>query len=312
MKKYFYFSKSSLKFIEIKNFKAKAIAVLSGATFVLTSLFVIAYFFIGKYFDTNLTSAALKSENDELKNKLKEITHLYKNLHTRIDSLSFLNSELRVAANLEPISDDVKLLGIGGSDESLFNNSFITDSELNEALETVDEMIRKFNFEKYQFSRIKEKMDLNEELFKCIPAIKPTHGNYSINGFGMRVHPILGIKKFHNGLDINNNYGTPVYAPGNGKVISLERRSGFGLVIEIDHGFGYKTIFAHLSSAFVKQGQSVKRGDIIAKSGNSGLSSGPHLHYEVHHNGQSLNPVDFFFDDLNYFETLTVKTSPSE
>jgi len=256
MKKYFYFSKSSLKFIEIKNFKIKAIAVLSGAAFVLTSLFVIAYFFIGRYYDSNLTSSALKTENDKLKNKLKEITRSYKDLRAGIDSLSFFNSELRVAANLEPISDDVKRLGIGGSDESFFNNSIITDSELNYALETVDEMIRKFNFEKYQFSRIKEKIDLNDELFKCIPAIKPTQGNYSINGFGMRVHPILGIKKFHSGLDINNNYGTPVYAPGNGKVISVERRSGYGLVVEIDHGFGYKSIYAHLSSAIVKHGQS--------------------------------------------------------
>lgn len=312
MKKYFYFSKSSLRFIEIRNFKAKVLFVLLGTSFVLTSIFFIAYFILGNYFDSNLTNAALKRENDELKRKLKEIAFSYKNLRAGIDSLAVFNSELRITANLQPITDDVRLLGTGGSDKTYFTNSFITDSELDNALLAVDEMINKFEFEKYQFNLVKDKMEENDDIFKCIPAIKPTQGDYSIDGFGIRLHPILGIRKFHSGLDINNNFGTPVYAPGNGTVISVERRSGYGLVIEIDHGFGYKTIYAHLSSTSVKQGQKVSRGEQIAKSGNSGLSSGPHLHYEVHHNGQALNPVDFFFDDINIFEPQISNNFPAE
>ncbi|MBT8378599.1 MAG: M23 family metallopeptidase [Ignavibacteria bacterium] len=307
MKKYFYFSKSSLKFIEIKNFKSKAMAVLIGGAFVLTSLFVIAYFIIGRYFDSNLTSAALKKENDELTNKLKEITISYQNLRAGIDSLSVLNSELRNTANLKRISSDELMLGIGGSDENYFNKINSSDFEVDNALKLVDEMIRKFEFEKNQLGQIEKQIELNNELFECIPAIKPTEGIYSIGGFGMRKHPILGVRKFHSGLDINNNYGTPVYAPGNGKVISVGRNSGYGLVVEIDHGFGYKTIYAHLSKVLVKKGQQVIRGQQIAKSGNSGLSSGPHLHYEVHHHGKKLNPVDFFFDDINLFNHFTNK-----
>ncbi|MBT8381788.1 MAG: M23 family metallopeptidase [Ignavibacteria bacterium] len=307
MKKYFYFSKSSLKFIEIKNFKSKAMAVLIGGAFVLTSLFVIAYFIIGRYFDSNLTSAALKKENDELTNKLKEITISYQNLRAGIDSLSVLNSELRNTANLKRISSDELMLGIGGSDENYFNKINSSDFEVDNALKLVDEMIRKFEFEKNQLGQIEKQIELNNELFECIPAIIPTEGIYSIGGFGMRKHPILGVRKFHSGLDINNNYGTPVYAPGNGKVISVGRNSGYGLVVEIDHGFGYKTIYAHLSKVLVKKGQQVIRGQQIAKSGNSGLSSGPHLHYEVHHHGKKLNPVDFFFDDINLFNHFTNK-----
>ena len=307
MKKYFYFSKSSLKFIEIKNFKSKALAVLISGAFILTSLFIIAYFFIGRYFDSNLTSAALKQENDELKKKLEEISVSYQNLRAGIDSLSILKSELRNTANLEPISSDERMLGIGGNEEFYFSKFITSDFKVENALKLVDEMIRKFEFEKDQLTQIQQQIDLNNELFECIPAIKPTEGDYSIGGFGMRKHPILGVRKFHSGLDINNNYGTPVYAPGNGKVISVGRQSGYGLVVEIEHGFGYKTIYAHLSKSLVKKGQLVKRGQKIAKSGNSGLSSGPHLHYEVHHFGKKLNPVDFFFDDINLFNHYTNK-----
>ncbi|HEX7358776.1 MAG TPA: M23 family metallopeptidase, partial [Ignavibacteriaceae bacterium] len=86
-------------------------------------------------------------------------------------------------------------------------------------------------------------------------------------------------------------------------VVFVGYKGGYGLAVEVDHGFGYQTIYAHLSSVNVKEGQVVKRGDVIAKSGNSGLSSGPHLHYEVLHNGQNLNPSEFFFDEYSYFES---------
>jgi len=118
----------------------------------------------------------------------------------------------------------------------------------------------------------------------------------------MRIHPILKRYKRHEGLDINTDRGTPVIAPGKGRVTFVGRRGGYGLAIEIDHGFGYNTFYAHLSKSLVKKGQYITRGDLIAKTGNTGLSSGPHLHYEVRHNGVKLNPVDFFFDDVNFFE----------
>jgi murein DD-endopeptidase MepM/ murein hydrolase activator NlpD len=128
-----------------------------------------------------------------------------------------------------------------------------------------------------------------------------------MHGFGMRVHPILNVKRMHDGIDIITDIGTSVYAPGNGVVEFVGYRGGLGLTIEVNHGFGYKTIFAHLSKTFVKEGQKIKRGVLISKSGNSGLSSGPHLHYEIHHNGVKQNPMEFFFDDLNYFETSANK-----
>ena len=314
MKKLFYFSKPSLKYVEIKHFKLKLFSVLSVASILIAFFFIAFYYFIGLGSNNNIKIHTLKRENDELKKEVIRIAESYQEMLAEIDSISMLNKELRISANLQPISDEEMILGTGGANEDvLYSGLNIRDAKIENLLNSVDEMITKVKFEKNQANEIANQLNLNQKLYESIPAIKPTVGNYSINGFGMRRHPILGIRKFHSGLDINCNWGTPVRASGNGKVISVERQSGFGLVVEIDHGFGYLTIYAHLSKALVKRGDRVTRGQLIAKSGNSGLSSGPHLHYEVHHNGKALDPIDFFFDEYTFFDldtsniSLTVK-----
>ena len=314
MKKLFYFSKPSLKYVEIKHFKLKLFSVLSVASILIAFFFIAFYYFVGLGSNNNIKIHTLKRENDELKKEVIRIAESYQEMLAEIDSISMLNKELRISANLQPISDEELILGTGGANEDvLYSGLNIRDAKIENLLNSVDEMITKVKFEKNQANEIANQLNLNQKLYESIPAIKPTVGNYSINGFGMRRHPILGIRKFHSGLDINCNWGTQVRASGNGKVISVERQSGFGLVVEIDHGFGYLTIYAHLSKALVKRGDRVTRGQLIAKSGNSGLSSGPHLHYEVHHNGKALDPIDFFFDEYTFFDldtsniSLTVK-----
>lgn len=312
MNKLFYFSKTNLKYIEIKNFKLKLFSVLLALSLFFAALYVVIYYVLGVGTNSDLTIAALKNENKALKKEIERLADSYKELVSDVENISELNSELRISANLEPISDEERMLGVGGSESYLSTNLNIRDVEVHDLLKSVDEMIKVVKFEKNQTTKISEKLRINQELHNCIPAIMPTLGNYSIDGFGMRRHPILGVKKFHHGIDINCNTGTDVRSPGNGKVVAVERQAGFGLVVEIDHGFGYKTIFAHLSNATVKIGQKIKRGQVIAKSGNSGLSSGPHLHYEVHHNGISLDPTDFFFDDLTFFDLDTSTISRTE
>ena len=309
MKKLFYFSKPSLKYIEIKHFKLKLFSVLIVSSLLVAFFFIAFYYFVGLGSNNTVKIHSLKRENDELKREVKRIAESYQDILTEIDSISLLNKELRIAANLKPISKEELYLGTGGSEDVLYSGLGIRDNEIENLLSSVDDMIATVKFEKNQAKEITSQLNLNQKLYESIPAIKPTEGNYSINGFGMRRHPILGIRKFHSGLDINCNWGTQVRASGNGKVIAVERQSGFGLVVEIDHGFGYLTIYAHLSKALVKRGDKVSRGQLIAKSGNSGLSSGPHLHYEVHHNGKALDPIDFFFDEYTYFDLDTSTTS---
>lgn len=302
MKKFFYFSDSSLKFIEIRNFKKKLISAICISSVLLTSLIIGGYFLFIEFTNSGKNLISLERQNEQLKKKLIEMADNYNSLRIGIDSLAFHGENLRLAINLKPITPDERLLGVGGGVNNYFDDLRLENFNITAAIDLVDEMNRRFEFEKSQYLEITGKLKENNELFECIPAIKPTDGIYTTYDFGMRLHPILKVRKFHGGIDINNNYGTPVYAPGKGKVIYSGRRAGYGRVIEINHGFGYSTIYAHLSKSLVKRGQIVQRGDLIAKSGNSGLSSGPHLHYEVHHNGKKLNPVDFFFEDINFFE----------
>jgi len=312
MKKLFYFSKTSLKYIEIKRFKLKLFTFLLASSLLFATLYVGFYYFFGLGSNPNLIISSLKNENRELKDEIRRIAKSYDEIIADVENLKALNSELRTSANLQSISDEERLLGVGGSADYLSSNLSIRDIEVKNLLKSVDEMIIAVEFEKNQTVVIADKLSMNAKLHNCIPAIKPTIGNYSIHGFGMRRHPILGIRRFHHGIDFNCNTGTLVRSPGNGKVAVVERRSGFGLVIEIDHGFGYRTIYAHLSKAMVKKGEKIKRGQTLAKSGNSGLSTGPHLHYEVHHNGISLDPSDFFFDELTFFDLDTSTTSLTE
>jgi murein DD-endopeptidase MepM/ murein hydrolase activator NlpD len=244
----------------------------------------------------------LKKENAFLRNKLGENADLYKKLNSSLDSLINVNNTLRIAANLPPVSEEEKIIGVGGgyfdNDVDFIGNAISED--LKQALGYVDEVNRKVEFEKLQFQEISDKLKQNDKLFESLPAIKPCTGELG-DRFGMRRHPILNITRMHEGLDIITDIGSPVYASGNGRVEFVGTRSGYGLCVEINHGFGYKTIYGHLSGAEVKEGQTVKRGFEIAKTGTSGLSTGPHLHYEVEHNGVKLDPLDFFFDDINFF-----------
>ena len=134
-----------------------------------------------------------------------------------------------------------------------------------------------------------------------IPAIQPISEKYlraMASGYGYRRDPIYGTSKFHEGMDFSSPIGTPVYATGNGTVTNASWNSQYGNLIEISHGYNYTTRYAHLSEILVKPGQAVKRGDLIGKVGNTGKSTGPHLHYEVRFRGQPQNPVNYYFYDL--------------
>ena len=306
MKKYYYFSEKSLAFVELNSFKSKLIIYVSLTSLFFTTLLFGGYFFITSVTNTRGDLASVKNENELLKAKLIDLTDRYEILQVNLSALGEQTENLRIAANLEPISDDEKLLGVGGGS---FDNSIdflITSDYLERAVNFIDNITTKFEFEKLQYEEIANKMKANEKLFESIPAMVPTKGDYIGSRFGMRMHPILKIRKMHAGIDFVVNTGAPVYAPGNGKVVFIGRNGGYGLEIEIDHGFGYRTRYAHLSKALVKRGQKIKRGDLIAKTGNSGLSTGPHLHYEISHNGRKLNPSRFFFDNLGFIE-LTQK-----
>lgn len=159
---------------------------------------------------------------------------------------------------------------------------------------------------------VKKRMNAKEVELKNVPSIMPVNGTL-ISGFGNRRHPVGGHVKFHEGLDFACDVGTPLYATGDGVVTNdTYGESGYGIHVDIDHGNGYQTKFAHMSVSKVKVGQRVTRGQLIGLSGNTGLSTGPHLHYEIMFNGTKIDPVDFFYMDLSPQEYRRLSLDPGK
>lgn len=265
------------------------------------------YFIINEILNPDSEVKALQQKNRNLQDQLSELINKYEDFESDLDNLITQSNDLRLRVNLEPLTEEDKNVGVGGSvfENYIPNNSIEFDNLLKRLNAYVDQINTKLELEKNNYSEVEKTLELNEQLYSAIPAIVPIEGRVT-DSFGMRMHPILKIRRMHTGTDFVANVGTPVYAPGGGTVSFAGRRGGYGITLEIDHGFGYKTVYAHLSKILVKKGQKITRGDLIAESGNTGkLSTGPHLHYEVRHNGIALNPINFMYDDVDLFEVVS-------
>lgn len=248
----------------------------------------------------SLDSVLVQNENTILKNQLQRMEIEVEKMKTELGHISLQGNKLRMLVDLPVVDKSIAKAGTGGTEDVFSNVTSETSNTFSSAISKLTSLQREIRIQQQSFKQIKEKAEFNKKFFDCLPSLKPMEGYYSPTGFGNRMHPVLGLYKTHVGLDIIGNVGTPIYAAGDGVIeFSGRNTGGYGLMIEINHGFGYKTLYAHCSKVFVKEGARVKRGDIIAKSGKSGLVSGPHLHYEVSYNGVKQNPVDFFFDDIH-------------
>lgn len=170
------------------------------------------------------------------------------------------------------------------------------------AWKRMDQLMRSIYYSSLALDTTQKLAENKEEYSSIIPAIWPIDRTKLKNVsslYGMRNHPTLGIWRMHEGVDLTAPIGTSVYATGNGTVSQSQVRNGYGELIEIDHGFGYKTRYAHLSARFVKPGDKVTRGQVIGEVGNTGVSSGPHLHYEVRYRENTVNPIHFFNKDMS-------------
>jgi murein DD-endopeptidase MepM/ murein hydrolase activator NlpD len=247
-----------------------------------------------------------------LKNEVKELEFYYDKLNQDVELLSKILNNIehrddniyRVVLGAEPIEKSVRDAGVGGADRYAdIRAKTIEHKDLVIALhERVDKLRRKLYIESKSQDEVVMLAEKKEKLFAAIPAIQPVSNKQLIalaSGYGLRIHPIYKVKKMHHGIDFAANIGTPIYATADGKIAVVDVKfSGYGKVIEIDHGFGYRTRYAHMHGFAVRLGQQVKRGDLIGYVGDTGVSTAPHLHYEVLINGVQVNPVHYFFNDL--------------
>jgi murein DD-endopeptidase MepM/ murein hydrolase activator NlpD len=248
-----------------------------------------------------------------LSNEVKEMEYLYQNLNKEVSKLDNELAHLehrddniyRAVLGAEPIDKSVREAGIGGVDryEDIKKKDLVHEDFLIKLHERVDKLKRKVYIESKSQDDVIALAENKEKLFAAIPAIQPVANKELIalaSGFGMRIHPVYKVRKMHTGVDFAAAIGTPIYATADGIIDKLEVSfSGYGKQLEIDHGFGYRTRFAHMHGFAVRYGQKVKRGDLIGYVGETGLSTAPHLHYEVFVNGIHVNPIHYFFNDLN-------------
>lgn len=213
------------------------------------------------------------------------------------------NTLYRTYFESNPIPEEQRRAGFGGVNryqdlEGFDNSKLIVNTSKN-----VDILTKQLVIQSKSLDEIAELAANKEELLTAIPAIQPIKNEdmtRMASGYGYRSDPFTKAKKFHYGMDFTAPRGTPVYATGNGKVVRADNRvSGYGNHIVIDHGFGYSSLYGHLYKYNVRAGQRVKRGDVIGFVGNTGRSSGPHLHYEVLKDDQRVNPMNFYYGSLS-------------
>lgn len=183
---------------------------------------------------------------------------------------------------------------------------------MTQVWEKMDALARQLYLQSLSYDQIEQLAQDKDLMAEVVPAIMPIDKKKldgDIGAFGMRLHPILKRHIRHDGIDLGSRIGTPVYATGTGLVYDQKPQSGYGIQIVIDHGFGYRTRYAHLNKALVKPGQLVKRGEQIGEVGNTGRSTGPHLHYEVIYRGQTVNPINYISRDMSEDEFKAITES---
>ena len=237
----------------------------------------------------------ISNENIILKDKLVILSSEIDSIMSKLKLMENWEDKVRSDKNFKAINKEIREMGIGGL--SIIDTTFISsDIDLNDnyslTLNKIIQLKSKINFNYDTHEELKDLVLLKEELYLNTPSIYPAYGRIS-DPFGWRTHPITGKRNFHNGLDIGNKTGTPIYAVADGKISSTGQQKYFGKFIGITHKFGYKTNYAHLHKIYVKEGDEVKRGQIIAEMGNSGRSTGSHLHFEVLRYNKYRNPYKY-------------------
>lgn len=301
----YYYDTVTCKYERVKTTTGDIIFNVLGILSLCLAMAVGLVFLYGTYFESPRELI--------LSNEVKELEFYYQSLSKKIDKMNMLIGDLeyrddniyRSVLGAEPIDKNIRNQGVGGADryEEIRKKNVIHKDLIIKLSESVDKLRRKVYLESKSQDEVVELARNKEAMFASIPAIQPISNKNLIalaSGFGYRIHPVYKVKKMHWGVDFAATIGTPIYATADGTIIKVEFSfSGYGNMVEIDHGFGYKTRYAHMHGFAVKNGQKVKRGELIGYVGSTGLSTAPHLHYEVYINNVAKNPVYYFFNDLN-------------
>lgn len=285
------------KIVEISYSLLKMVA--SVAVVLAGTALLFGYASLSRSVDVSRTSR-LQAENEQLASQLGELYGRIHHLSDTLQSITERDAQIRVLANLEPTPDEVLEAGIGGPSGS--STSARPTSELGrraaEIQVDIDAMIRRASVLSASFTEAADSLEYHRERLAALPSIMPTQGWLTSNFSRTRLHPVLGVSRPHEGIDVTAPTGTPIEAPAAGRVTGAGWEAGYGNTITIDHGFGIVTKMAHASKLLVRRGQRVERGEKVALVGSTGLATGPHLHYEVHQHGRPVDPLRYVLPDI--------------
>lgn len=301
----YYYDTESCRYERIKVSTWDIIINLLGFL-VVSSIIGLGIFFISDLYFESPTKSSLRKENEELNLYYELLEQDMERVNDMLTVLEERDDDIyRVIYGVEPIPDEIRTAGVGGSNRyrDLLEKGLEREELIVTNLQKIDKLKKQMYIQTKSYDEIMTMAKDKEAWLASLPAIQPV-ANQELrrlaSGFGYRMHPIYKVRKMHEGTDFSLPKGTPIYATGDGVVESTTTKfSGYGKYIEIKHGFGYQTLYAHLSEFEVRPGQKVKRGQIIGYSGNTGGSTAPHLHYEVIKDGKKVNPVNYFYQDLS-------------
>ena len=299
---------SRLIFVPRDNSEVKEFKISRLKLFTYSFLFLISFTLVGKVgldffvdFSHNSKIKTLERTNAVLVDRLAEAKSKIDSINQQIALITHKDDELRTVLGLSRLSSDVRDVGIGGSDYDYNFEDEVSGFEdnigLGKQLNELSKLEREVKLELNSYTELMSTFQKKQDSLKYLPSLKPVLDGYLSSRFGMRMHPIQGIRKHHEGLDLSAPRGTPVYASADGTVTFTGVAGGYGRMVRIDHKYGYETRYGHLNKYVVREGEKVKRGQKIGEVGNTGISTAPHLHYEVRFDGKPLDPRSYYFDD---------------
>ena len=292
---------NTLQYRQIKTPRSKQTLRLI-AWFSFTLLIAVVY---GTIFNGTVGSPKEKILTQEIEKIKLQYTVANKN----IDDIKLAYNDLRTTdeiryrpiLQMEELPESYRNPGIGGTDRHPELNGFANSYIMKSTMARIDEMNTILEIQKESFDEMVVRESEWERMLDHIPSICPVLVTIR-KGDGLmlrKVHPVLGVTKYHNGLDLSAPIGTEVFAPGDGQIVHAGWNGGYGKCVIIDHGYGYRTIYGHLSDIKVAVGQNIKRGDLISLTGNTGISTGPHLHYEIRQYDTVRNPLNYIHENIS-------------
>ena len=280
--------------------RVKNIFIYLGAS-IFSGIIMIMIFF--QFFDSpkekqlKRDKLDLLNQYNTLNNELADINLVLKDMQNRDDNI------YRVIFEADPIPSSIRKSGFGGVNRYKHLENLSNSELIIETTKKIDIISKQIYIQSKSFDEVINLANNKANMLACLPSIQPVDNKdlkRMVSGYGRRIHPVYKTITHHDGMDFAAATGTPIYATANGTIEkSAYDRGGYGKHVIINHGFGYKTLYAHMNEIKASKGSTVKRGDVIGYVGNTGLSIGPHLHYEVHYKGKKENPSFYYHNDLS-------------